>query len=156
MFESLKQEIINNPKSLIIAITIIGILLIMIGHVYRDSLQSTLKQKVMTLPEADVDLWSVSHILFYMACGFIIPNYPITFLGIGVGFEMFEDFMSADDNTQLANCKQSCDANGCKRPNTLWCNGVQDGYWYGKWDDVLFNVLGYIAGSSIRTTFVDW
>ena len=56
-------------------------------------------------------------------------------------WEIFEDFLASNKNTQLYNCKYK---------KGFWCNGIQDGYWYYKLDDIIFNTYGYLVGQAIR------
>jgi hypothetical protein len=78
-----------------------------------------------------------------MAFGIIEPNHHFTFAVGGATFEFIEDFMAGNKNTKLVNCS--------KNPKSFMCNGIQDGYWYGKFDDILINILGYTLGSALRT-----
>ena len=63
----------------------------------------------------------------------------------GVCFEIFEDSLASDENTQLVKCPT--------KGANIMCNGVQDGFWYGKADDLFSNIVGYIIGNAVRTTF---
>jgi hypothetical protein len=126
---------------------VVSIIFIMIGHIYKNNIQSILKQPLITLKEVVMDWWSVMHFLLFAFFGFVKPGYPLSFFTIGVLFEIFEDGMSSDINTQLINCPRK----GIL--SKIMCNGIQDGYWYGKADDIFSNLIGYVVGQSIRTTF---
>lgn len=80
---------------------------------------------LMTLPETKIDMWSVSHLLLYVAIGLLAPNYYVTVLIGSVIWEYLEKFL----------------------------NKPGEGYWYHKWDDLLINIIGYIIGSAYRNTF---
>lgn len=139
-------DFINTYKiGIVIFLFIASLLFIMCGHVYREKIQLILKRELVKFPESSIDWWSTSHFLLFSICGFIFPEYPLTFFGIGVGFELFEDYLSSDKNTMLANCKNN-------RKNKVWCKGIQDGYWYMNPTDPWVNLTGYILGSAIRTT----
>jgi len=146
MMDLFLNSLENYPNSIIIAVTILSIIFIMIGHVYREAIQAQLKNTIITVPKFDIDGWSITHFVLFMLFGFVQPGYPLTFMAVGVGWELFEDYLSADENTKLVSCSTD---KGMLR--NFMCNGIQDGYWYGKWDDILCNTLGYVIGSSIRT-----
>ena len=135
----------SNSYALIIAFSIIAIIFIMIGHIFRDQIQLLLKNDLAVFPAIHLDWWSVVHFFLFSVFGFIIPNKPISFLILGAGFEAFEDYMASDAQTQLVNCTDP--------EKKLWCRGKQDHYWYAKYDDVIVNTFGYLLGSGIRTTF---
>ena len=131
-----------------IALTLVALLFIIVGHSYRDEIQTKLKKDFIKLPATTVDWWSVSHIILYAIFGFLIPDRHSTFLLIGVIFEIVEDMLSSDKTTQLINC---LDANN---KNNIMCKfSINNDYWYGKWDDIFMNLLGYTFGSSMRNTF---
>lgn len=133
---------LDYPIRLAIAITIICILFIVFGHANRESVQAKLQRPIAKLPASEVDYWSISHFMLFAIYGYLIPGYPLTFLSIGVLWEMTEDMLSSSKNTKLTDCKQ------CSNLNSILCNGYEDGYWYGKWDDIIFNTLGYLVGSA--------
>ena len=130
-----------------IGAVVVSMIFIMIGHIFKDQIQSVLKTELFSLDKVVFDYWSLSHLLLYMVFGFFKPGYATTFFLLGVGFELFEDFLSSDKNTQLVKCPN----NGIM--GKIMCNGIQDGYWYGKADDIAFNLIGYVFGNSLRTTF---
>ena len=137
--------------AIVIVLCIASLTFIMVGHEYRDQIQSLLKQKYVDLPKDDIDRWSLSHLFFWMIIGFIKPGYHMTTFTIGAGFEIFEDYMAADHNTQLADCKSTpIDPGTGKRK--FFCSGRQDDYWYAKHSDVFWNLFGYTIGSAVRTT----
>lgn len=136
---------------LIIAILLtLSCIFIVIGHKYRDQVQLVLKKNFADLPSDNIDGWSISHLALYAIIGFIKPNYHLTAFTVGAGFEVFEDYMAADKNTQLVDCKEPYDEKGKKK---FFCNGRQDDYWYAKHSDIFWNLLGYTLGSALRTTF---
>lgn len=130
---------------IIITLILISVIFIMIGHKWRDQIQTKLKYPIATIPEHVLDGWSVTHFALFAIFGIIKPGYPLTFLFIGAGWELLEDVLAADKNTQIVDCKGSKD-NIIK---FLMCNGLQDDYWYGKWDDIVVNLLGYLVGSAV-------
>lgn len=140
--DKIKNKIIKNPIELIMALTVISIIFICIGHKYRDNIQKKLQTKLFVLPSSTVDYWSLAHFVWYFAFGFIYPNYPLNFTMLGIIWEVVEDYLASDSNKQLVNCTSD--------KINFWCNGIQDGYWYGKWDDVIFNTFGYLVGQALR------
>jgi hypothetical protein len=131
-----------------IVLSVIALLFIMFGHVYRDQVQSALKQEFVKLPSTTFDWWSISHAVLFGIFGFLVPNYHFSFFLAGTSFEILEDMLSSDATTQLADC-MSPDKN-----SKIMCKlSVNDDYWYAKWDDVFVNLFGYTVGSSVRTTF---
>jgi hypothetical protein len=84
-----------------------------------------------------------------MFIGFVKPDHAITFFVLGILFEIFEDGMASDSETQSINCV------GVKKSilQRVMCNGMEDSYWYGKIDDIAFNLIGYTIGQAIRKTY---
>ena len=134
----------GNYYKICIALIVVALLFIMLGHVYHETIQGPLKKKFMVFPESSIDWWSVSHFLLFGAFGFLIPERPLSAFTLGVGFELVEDFLASNESTQLSDCS---DGKG------LWCNGIQDDYWYMNPTDPWVNLLGYVTGSAIRTTW---
>jgi hypothetical protein len=139
----------KNAIGICVVLSIVALVFIMIGHVYRERVQLALKKEFVKLPAVSVDWWTISHIGLYTIFGFLIPNKHSTFLAIGVLFELVEDMLSSNETTQLTDCTKLDNKNHpmCKL-------SINDGYWYAKWDDIFANVLGYTLGSSIKTTFI--
>ena len=137
-------------NKLILGAMIASIIFIMIGHIYREQVQARLKTPLYTAKEVILDWWSVSHFLLFAFFGFVKPGYPLAFFTAGVFFEIFEDGMASDETTQLVNCTHKKERNSVI--GGILCNGVQDGCWYGKVDDIFMNLLGYVVGQAIRTT----
>jgi hypothetical protein len=135
---------------IIVALGILSLIFIIIGHKYRDSIQLQLQQPLIVIPETILDWWSVSHFLLFMVFGLLEPGHHGKFFILGVLFEIIEDMLSADHSTQLADCTKPENKHHFIIGN-IFCNGLNDDYWYGKWDDIFVNALGYTLGSSLRT-----
>jgi len=132
-----------------IALIIVALAFIIYGNYYREKIQDMLEQELIKFPECTINWWSVSHLILYSIFGFLIPNHPLTFFTIGVGFEIVEDYLSSDATTVLANCTKLD-----SKVHNLMCNGsINDSYWYCNVTDPWVNITGYIIGSAIRTTF---
>ncbi len=141
----------DHAIGIIVALIICSLIFIIIGHEYRDQVQTALKREFVKLPATTVDYWSVSHFLLFAVFGFIKPGYGFTFLVAGAGFEVVEDYLSSDNTTQLDSCSSSpYNQDGTRK---TFCNGINTDYWYGKWDDVFWDISGYVTGQAIRTTF---
>jgi len=142
------QFINEHAIAICIVLSIVALLFIMFGHCYREHVQLALKREFIKLPATSLDWWSVSHAVLFGLFGFLIPNYHFSFFLMGCGFEVFEDMLSGDETTQLADCMTA------DKHTKLMCKlSINDDYWYAKWDDVFVNLLGYTIGSSIRATF---
>lgn len=141
-------EFINeHAVAICILLSIVALIFIMCGHVYREQVQTALKQEFVKLPATTFDWWSVSHALLYGIFGFLIPNYHVSFFLLGAGFEIVEDMFSGDSTTQLADCMTN------DKDSKFMCKfSINNDYWYAKWDDVFVNLLGYTLGSSVRST----
>lgn len=156
MSEGIKDIIINYPIIIVISLAIFSLIFIMVGHRFRDNIQLALKQPIIDLPGTTVDWWSVSHFLLFAIFGFIMPGRVFTLIGLGIGWELIEDYLSSDHSTQLSDCREPTVINSKGEiVRKFWCNGIQDGYWYGKWDDIVFNTFGYICGQRLRE-LVGW
>lgn len=142
-----------HPHDITIAIMIVVVMaFIMIGHIYRETIQGPLKKPLFTINAFDnkivFDWWSASHIGFYMVIGYLVPQHFWGFALMGAGFEAFEDFLSSDETTKMVNCSVVDKKTIAQQ---IWCNGVQDSYWYSKWDDIIVNMIGYAIGEYIAT-----
>lgn len=140
--------------AIIIVFIILSLIFICIGHIYREQVQLVLKKTFVELPPDTIDWWSISHFALFAIFGFVKPGYPLTATAIGAGFEVVEDFLSSDKTTQLCDCSEPFYAGPDGTPRKkFWCNGLQDDYWYAKHSDIFWNMLGYVTGQAVRTTF---
>jgi hypothetical protein len=145
--ELFKWYVVNSPYAVVIVALIVCIVFIEFGHFYHDEVQAVLKGEIVTVPGFVIDWWSMSHFLLFAFIGFVIPRRTTEFAIIGTSWEVFEDYLSNDINKKLVSC------DGGKK---FWCHGFKDSYWYGKWDDILMNIAGYIVGNEIRTRCVSY
>lgn len=137
----------DNWMLIIIVLIIVALVFICIGHIYRDAIQLAMKKDFLKLPATTVDWWSISHMVLFGLFGFIKPGYPLAALLAGAGFEVLEDYLSSDNTTQIVDCSITHDEDGVRK---FFCNGINTDYWYAKWDDVFWDILGYVVGQSIR------
>ena len=88
----------------------------------------------------EIDLWSVTHVLFYMLLGYLHPDKFYLSMFIGVLWELFEHFYGKDRPGWLggyANCTKT--------------NKQNSGNWmYGKCTDIISNALGFVIGKYLK------
>jgi hypothetical protein len=77
-----------------------------------------------------LDWWHISHIWFYMVLGAACPGNFWFYTSMGAGFEVFEQL--------LGNAQAKA---GDKRRKKQG-----EDYWFGRWEDVVVNGIGYIIG----------
>jgi hypothetical protein len=116
---------------------------ILLGHVYRDTIQKPLTKPFILFPQTGLDWWSVSHFVLFALFGWCVPGRPLAAFSIGVAFELLEDFLASNGSTRLADCGRN--------PDIFWCKGIQNDYWYMNPTDPWVNLTGYIVGSALRT-----
>lgn len=140
-------------KGIIIALIIISIIFIVFGHYHKDQVQDTLKVPIFQYKWMIYDFWSLSHTLLFGIFGYLSPGCFYEFLILGAVWELFEDYYSSDQNTQLVNCNGECKTLFDKCAKKIWCGqgNATDNYWYGKADDILANSVGYLLGEYIAT-----
>jgi hypothetical protein len=79
------------------------------------------------------DWWAVSHFLLYTGLGYFFPDKLLMFFTLGIVWEIFE-WMNSEYNVTLF---------GMELNNV----DSQEGWWYGRSIDIIFNMSGYILGS---------
>ena len=83
-----------------------------------------------------IDGWSFSHLLFYMFIGFKYPDSFYTTMFIGILWEIFE-FLNGKYKFKIFNDWGHC------------INSDQKIWWYGKYSDILVNMIGFLIGKNI-------
>jgi hypothetical protein len=141
----------KNTNALVLGIIVFSLLFIMVRHICEEQMQKNLQYSLYKNDCFNFDGWSLAHFMMYFFIGFVKPGYTFTAFTAGVMFEVFEDGKASDSHTQLLDCTDQ----GIKKSliGKVYCNGGENSYWYGKFDDIIFNLLGYITGQGIRTTF---
>jgi len=129
-------------------IFILSLLFIEFGHDHRDKIQSLLKNRIFKWKWIDCDFWSLTHFGLFAYFGYIRPHQFWKYFILGTIWEIIEDYLSSNEETKLVNCKDK------NNKNHFWCNGYEDNYWYGKYDDILFNTLGFLVGMYIKTKLI--
>lgn len=82
-----------------------------------------------------IDGWGVLHFLFFLMLGYLYPR-PHTLLfswALGVAWEALE-YSMPDRPFYMAHCKYKPQTSG------------GGGWWYGRWQDIVNNTLGLLAG----------
>ena len=139
------MDIVTDSKFLLLCV--LALVFIGVGHIFQGHIQEPLKKTLISIGYIRLDWWSVTHYLFFSILGYWYPNRFVFFLLFGIVWELTEDLLAKDSDTQLVDCEQK----GRGGFVDFWCNGYQDDYWYGKIDDVLMNMLGYVTGWGIHT-----
>jgi hypothetical protein len=139
-----------NNRIIIIWLIVLSLVFIVVSHKFKESVQEKMQKPLLVLHKTTIDYWSISHLLLFMAFGILEPNNHFKFFMLGVGFEVFEDCLSSDESSQLFECKDPEVKDSFF--GSIFCNGIQDDFWYGKFDDIWVNLIGYTIGSSLRTS----
>ena len=133
-------NIIKSPKFYIPLI--ICFVLILIGGAFQEQIQNNMKIVLLDVGGIKVDMWSITHILLYVYFGYQFPEYFVEFLLLGSLWEIFESTFCRDSLSKFIGCEDKtsfiCDKLGQIRD----CN-----YWYGKLDDVVMNMTGFVLGA---------
>lgn len=145
------------PKKIGIYIATFVIIFILIGHLYPDYIQSSLKSPLCTLPSITIDWWSITHFFYFGILAFLYPSYICELFIISIIWEIVEDSLAPNHNKFLIDCSKTYDNPLKESFKNLWCNHTsrENDYWYGKWDDVFFNSMGIIIGYGLRKMISD-
>lgn len=127
---------------------IICLLLIVLGNVFKSGIHKKMKITLLNIGCVDIDGWSISHLILYSYFGYHFPDYFAEFLIIGAVWELFESFF----------CKESLNRFiGCQDSNNKFCRTLGKlnscDYWYGKVDDVVVNMIGFVFGAWLKQRF---
>lgn len=140
-----------NNVHIVVVLIVLALTFIEVGHIWRNQVQSRLKQPLVTIPAMVLDWWSLSHFILFGLFGYLVPDRHVTFFTLGVLFELFEDGMSSDTTTQLLDCTVPSIKHETVK-GALFCRGWSDSYWYMSMSDPIVNLCGYVLGSAIKTT----
>ena len=125
-------------------VALVGVLLcavvfgvVVYGAVYARTSSDVLARRLCTPGWCSPwDGWGWTHLLLYFGIGLLMPDHYLAFGALGVAWEGWEFLLSATRCTKWDFIPGQC------RP------GEQPGeWWYAKWTDLVFNMLGYTAGS---------
>lgn len=122
----------------IIAFSISVALIIVIIGFMPIKFQEILKSSIIRVGGFHLDWWHISHLWFYMVLGCACPGNFWKFAAIGSVWELFEEYSgpviaSYDDDLKK----------------------LQDAYWFGRWEDVFINSIGYLIGEWSTTGKID-
>lgn len=133
-------NIIKSPK-FYVPVILAGVIIVL-GNLYKTSVQDKMKTILFNYGGFNLDWWSVTHILLYIYFGYYFPEYFIEFLIIGIGWEILESVLCKDSFQKIIQCDN---------PNNILCSIISKikgcDYWYGKLDDVVMNMLGFVIGA---------
>lgn len=85
-----------------------------------------------------LDGWAVTHFLFFMFLGWCFPSEWVFLFVLGVLWEVLETF-AKDHPFYLTQCA-----------STNNHNHNQTGWWYGRWEDIVYNGMGLAAGIYLK------
>lgn len=83
------------------------------------------------------DGWGLSHLGFFMLLGYLFPNKLFFSFTLGVIWELIECTMK-DHPFYLSSCKYNMKTH------------KGEGWWYGRWQDIVMNSTGLWAGRFLR------
>ena len=137
----------------IVIVCILGYSLYLTGGDFQDAEKAAKAAEDDPLNKTVVDIgidringWSVSHIMYYIGCGFIFPGCWKLFIGLGIGWEIFETIAGHYYKKNLPEDK-------------LNTGKAYDVFWEGRWSDLAMNTIGFLIGVALRIlvekTFID-
>lgn len=103
---------------------------------YRDPLTTNFGPKSL---EKFLDGWGISHFLFFGALAFMFSDKKslILIAALGVTWEIIE-IIFKDHPFYLSDCKYTLQTDS------------GEGWWYGRWEDIVMNSLGMLTGVMIK------
>ncbi|XWV25469.1 putative ORFan [Tupanvirus deep ocean] len=138
--------IIKSPN-FYVPIILAGILIV-VGNLYQSTVQAKMKTVLFHYAGIHLDWWSVTHILLYIYFGYHFPDYFVEFLIIGTSWEIVESVMCKDSVQSLIKC-DNLDSLICQIISKI--KGCD--YWYGKLDDIVMNMFGFLIGAWLSKKF---
>jgi len=132
------KQFMNKKNIIFMSHFIICVIIIFIYGSYRcnnpdfkDPLQTKLRL-------FDLDGWSLSHLLFFMLIGYNYGGqYLIAAFILGVLWEGFEHYYGEKRPGWLG---------GYGDCNKMRTDPLEGNWWYGKFSDIIMNILGLIIG----------
>jgi hypothetical protein len=115
-------------------------------HSFTDPLQANLGPEFLS---NWTDGWSLSHFLFYFALGWAFPQrHNLWFIfAMGCAWEAIE--ASVPDKPFYMYWSNECSARDVLTTDTR--GESEKRWWYGKWEDIVVNTVGMLAGAYVRT-----
>lgn len=133
----MKKPVIT--KELMAWFVIVSIFLLIIGQL-PETIYDSLATPRFRIGNWSIDWWYISHFWFYMIAGAMCPGNFWVYMGIGGMFEVLESGMGIV---------------GLKMQNERAKKQNEKFYWFGRWEDVVVNSIGYIIGEWSATGKVD-
>lgn len=119
----------NNPLlGIIIFYIVVGLGVFALKYIVP-SVGKTCGKTIYYLNDRHFNLWNMSHVLFYVALGYLFPEYWYLCMYIGVTWEIFE--------TALCKCSETITG----KPS----------HWDSAVADIGYNCLGFLIGAGART-----
>jgi hypothetical protein len=111
------------------------------------------KKPILKVPSAELDWWSVTHIVFFAILAFLFPDHLFELFVLGILWEIIEDGLAPRTNKGVIKCDKEYKNSWLNTFKVMWCDNIarEKDYWYGKWDDVFSNTLGLLIGHFIRS-----
>jgi len=117
-------------KELVAWFVIVTIFLLIVGQL-PEKIYDGLATPHFKLGKWGIDWWYISHFWFYMIVGATCPGNFWLYMTIGGLFEVMETGMGIVGlHMQSERAKKQHEKH----------------YWFGRWEDVVVNALGYIVG----------
>ncbi len=94
----------------------------------------------------ELDGWSISHFIFFIIIGYRFPQkeYLILAFFLGVSWEIFEHMYGKYRPGWLGGYGD-CELKSDRESDGNW--------WYGKWSDILMNLLGLYCGYKFKKIY---
>lgn len=83
-----------------------------------------------------LDGWGLSHLFFFMALGYLFPKKLLFSFALGVLWELVEYSMK-EHPFYLSKCNYNLKTH------------KGEGWWYGRWQDIVMNSVGLYIGSTL-------
>jgi hypothetical protein len=122
----------------------IALIIIIIGE-FPDKYFLALTKPIASIGNFKFDWWHVTHLWFYMVLGCASPGNYWKFTAIGSAFELFEEYGAQS----LLTNKKTINRRKLK-------NELGEKFWFGRWEDVAVNSLGYLIGEWSTTGSMDF
>ena len=100
----------------------------------------------------DIDGWLISHFILFAIIGTIYPDTFLLTTILGIVWELFEISLGKLKPSFL---KGITDCDRQVKKTSVITNDQKDGYWwYGKGEDVVADILGFLFGKYVLRLFV--
>ena len=94
------------------------------------------------------DGWGFSHLLFFLALGYLDPDRYLFYGGRGILWELFETFVGQNDIRISGQRLKLIGESGVTADGTV--EYKDEAWWYGRTSDVAFDLVGYAIGTAIN------